>query len=81
MKKKSARQCRRPRRREFNPWVGRSPGVANSSPLQDSCLENPMDRGAWLATIHEARESGTTEHTRLKNENKLKTNEPNYVSR
>ena len=31
-------------------WVGRSPGGGN--PLQYSCLENPMDRGAWQATIH-----------------------------
>ena len=29
------------------PGLGRSPGVGNGSPLQHSCLENPMDRGAW----------------------------------
>ena len=33
------------------PWAGRSSGVGNSSPLQYSCLENPMDRGAWRATV------------------------------
>ena len=32
--------------------VGRSPGVGNGNPLQYSCLENPMDRGAWRATVH-----------------------------
>ena len=41
---------------------GRS-GGGNGNPLQDSCLENPMDRGAWQATIHGiAKESDTTEH-------------------
>ena len=34
------------------PGSGRSPGEGNSNPLQDSCLENPMDRGAWQATVH-----------------------------
>ena len=33
------------------PGVGRSPGKGNSSPLQYSCLGNPMDRGAWQATV------------------------------
>ena len=31
---------------------GRSPGVENGYPLQYSCLENPMDRGTWWATVH-----------------------------
>ena len=31
---------------------GRSPGGGNGNPLQSSCLENPMDRGAWWATVH-----------------------------
>ena len=34
------------------PGSGRSPGVGNSNPLQYSCLENSMDRGAWWATVH-----------------------------
>ena len=34
------------------PGSGRSPGKGNGNPLQYSCLENPMDRGAWQATIH-----------------------------
>ena len=32
-------------------WSGRSPGGGHGSPLQYSCLENPMDRGAWWATV------------------------------
>ena len=34
------------------PGLGRSPGEGNGNPLQCSCLENPMDRGAWWATVH-----------------------------
>ena len=34
------------------PWSGRSPGGGNGNPFQDSCLENPMDRGAWQAAVH-----------------------------
>ena len=34
------------------PGSGRSPGVGNGNPLQYSCLENCMDRGAWRATVH-----------------------------
>ena len=34
------------------PGSGRSPGEENGYPLQLSCLENPMDRGAWQATVH-----------------------------
>ena len=34
------------------PGLGRSPGDGNGNPLQYSCLENPMDRGAWQATVH-----------------------------
>ena len=33
------------------PGSGRSPGVENGNPLQYSCLKNPMDRGAWWATV------------------------------
>ena len=36
----------------FDPWVGRYPGEGNSNPLQYSCLENSMDKGAWWATVH-----------------------------
>ena len=34
------------------PGLGRSPGGGHGNPLQCSCLENPMDRGAWPATVH-----------------------------
>ena len=43
------------------PGLGRSSGEGNSNPLQYSCLDNPMDRGAWRATVHEISESDTTE--------------------
>ena len=47
---------------------GRSPGGGNGNPLQYSCLENPMDRGPWLATVHRvAKDSDTAE--RLNNKN------------
>ena len=39
------------------PGLGRSPGVGNGSPLQYSCLENSMDRGAWQAVVLGAAES------------------------
>ena len=34
------------------PGLGRSPGGGHDNPLQYSCLENPMNRGAWRATVH-----------------------------
>ena len=39
------------------PGSGRSPGGRHGSPLQYSCLENPMNRGAWWATVHGVAES------------------------
>ena len=36
------------------PGSGRSPGGAYGNPFQHSCLENPMDKGAWQATVHGA---------------------------
>ena len=39
------------------PGSGRSPGGGNSNPLQCSCLENPIDRGAWWATVHRVAKS------------------------
>ena len=41
------------------PGLGRFPGEGNVNPLQYSCLENPMDGGAWRATIHGVTKSGT----------------------
>ena len=46
------------------PGLERSPGEGNGNPLQFSCLENPMDRGAWQAIIHRvAKKLDTTEAT------------------
>ena len=46
------------------PGLGRSPGEGNGNPLQYSCLENPMDRGAWWAAVRRGyKESDTTEAT------------------
>ena len=42
-----------------SPRSGRSPGEGNSNPLQDSCLENSMDGGAWWATVHGVAKSWT----------------------
>ena len=41
------------------PRWGRSPGEGNGNPLQYSCLENPMERGAWWATVHVVTKSQT----------------------
>ena len=41
------------------PGLGRSPGEGNGNPLQCSCLENPMDGGAWWATVHGVAKSRT----------------------
>ena len=43
------------------PGSGRSPGEGNGNPIQYSCLGNPMDRGAWRATVHGVTELDTTE--------------------
>ena len=48
------------------PGLGRSPGGEPGNPLEYSCLENPMERGAWQATVHRVTESDmseATEHT------------------
>ena len=41
------------------PGSGRSPGEENDNQLQYSCLENPMGKGAWWATVHEVSKSQT----------------------
>ena len=55
------------------PGSGRSPGEGNGNPLPYSCLENPMDRGAWQATVH--KESDTTEQLHIH-----KNSEIDYLS-
>ena len=57
--KEPACPCRRCKRYRFDPWSGRWPGGGNSNPLQCSCLENPMDRGAWQAMVHRVTKSWT----------------------
>ena len=39
--------------------LGRSPGEGNGNPLQYSCLEDPVDRGAWQATVHRVAKNAT----------------------
>ena len=41
------------------PGLRRSPGEGNGNPLQNYCLENPMDRGVWWAAVHGVSKSGT----------------------
>ena len=45
------------------PGSGRSPGGGHGNPLQYSCLENPIDRGAWQPIVHGVTESDITEAT------------------
>ena len=47
------------RNTDLNPESGRCPGGGHGNPLQYSCLENPMDRGAWQATVHRVAKSQT----------------------
>ena len=51
------------------PGLGKSPEGGNGSPLQSSCLGNPMDRGTWQATAHEVTKSWT----------RLSTHEQHYI--
>ena len=44
------------------PGSGRSPGERHGNPLQYSCLENPMDRGAWWAVVNGVTQSDTAKH-------------------
>ena len=48
------------------PGSGRFSGEGNGNTLQYSCLGNPMDRGAWQATVHGVSESDMTEHVHTK---------------
>ena len=57
--KESSCQCRRHKRHRFDPESGRSPGEGHGNPLQYSCLENCMDRGAWHATVYEVTKGRT----------------------
>ena len=57
-RKDSVCQCRRHKRRGFNPWVGKIPGEGSGNLLQGSWLENSMDRGQW-ASVHGVAKSQT----------------------
>ena len=57
--KPPACQWRRYKRYMFIPGLGKTPGGRNGNPLQESCLENPTERGAWLATVHRVEKSQT----------------------
>ena len=61
--------ARDPRDAGSIPGLGRSPGEGNGNPLQYSCLENPMDRGAWWAAVHGV----TKSQTQLKQLRNMKT--------
>ena len=52
-------QCRRHRKCELNPWVGKIPFRRDGNPFQYSCLENPMDRIAWWTTVRGVTKSWT----------------------
>ena len=51
--------CRRHKRHGFDPWVGKMSWRKAWQPTQYSCLENPMDRGAWWAIVHRVAKSWT----------------------
>ena len=53
------------------PGLGKSPGEWNGNPLQYSCLENPMDRGAWQSPVQLRKELDMTEQLTLLNCNNL----------
>ena len=57
------------------PGSGRSLGGGNGNPLQCSCLENPMDRGAWGATVHGVAKS----QTRLESSDTMRTVENHHM--
>ena len=59
MVKNSAAHARSAIEADSIPGLGRFPGERNGNPLQYSCLENPMDRGAWWAAVHGATKSRT----------------------
>ena len=52
---KESHQCRKCRRCGFDPWIGKTHGIRNGSLLQGSCLEHPIDRGPWWATVQGAK--------------------------
>ena len=62
----------------LTPGLGRSPGEGNGNLLQCSCLENPMDRGAWRASPWGRKESNTTERLREHTQGELQAQSDTY---
>ena len=52
-------RCKRSLEEDSIPGSGRFPGEGNGNPFQYSCLENPMDKGTWLVTVHGVTKSRT----------------------
>ena len=61
--KEHASQCSRHKRLGLGSWVRKISGGGNGNPLQFSCLENPLDRGAWWSMVHRIAKSDTIEAT------------------
>ena len=61
------------------PGSGRSPGEVNGNPLQYSCLENPMEGGAWWATVHGVAKSQTRKESQLSDFTLLICDQNNFV--
>ena len=62
------------------PGLGRSPGVRNANPLQYSCLENSIDRGAWWTAVHGVAKNGagmsSPKHTQVRNGRRWSADRP-----
>ena len=81
-RKETTCQCRRCKRRGFDPGLERFPGESHGNPLQYSCLENSMDRGAWWATVHRVTQSQTwLKQLSTFNEQPLVSNHPQFINR
>ena len=74
--KESSCQCRSHERQSSIPGSRRSPGGEHGNPLQYSCLENLMDRGAWWAIVHGVSKSGTRLSTRAHTHTHTHTHTP-----
>ena len=57
--KESTCQCKKRKRHGFNPWVRKIPGAGHGNLLKYSCLENPMDKGAWRAKVQRVKKGQT----------------------
>ena len=71
--KESACQCKRCRRCGFNHWVRKIPWRRKGNPLQYSCPENSVDRGAWQVIVHGVAKSWTQLSTGRKKDTRIKT--------